>query len=273
MAAIAKGEMSYVDFAYYFGPLAIYLQGWLMRWLGCRLEVLYVTGLLTIILVSVLLYRLVKELGGSPTDDSTLIPSAGDSWSNINVSLNIKNSTLSAPRDVRVLSSIEADSSTITTEGSFTMASSWGKLRHDWSNPDAPYGLNLSARGDVKIGTYKDTADSFSQLAMHGLVYTWGNFEALTGHPDVDPSRWKHAKFTGTIVAYGNDPAQGEPGEGAGGKVNIVSRSVGLWSDFGSLAKVVETNAQGVSTDFEQTLFVTHCSCFQPSSYSAELLL
>jgi hypothetical protein len=194
----------------------------------------------------------------SPTDDSTLIPDPGDSWSNANVAFQLRESTFSGPGDIRILSHIEAVSSTITTEGEFTMASSWGKLRQDKDNPDAPYGLNLYAQGDIKISTYKDATDNFALLGLHGLVYTWGDFEALTGHPEVDTSRWNESGFTGTIVAYGNNPAEGDPGEGGGGKVNIVSRSIGLWSDFGALAKVVETSSGNVSIGFEQTLFATH---------------
>ncbi len=60
--AIARGQLPYLDFAYYFGPLAVLLEGALLGLTGPSLGALYFVGILTIAATLVALEALAVEL-------------------------------------------------------------------------------------------------------------------------------------------------------------------------------------------------------------------
>lgn len=62
IAQIASGRLPYVDFSYYFGPLAVSLYGAALRLTGVHLEALYALGTLTAAFATLLLWRLGAEL-------------------------------------------------------------------------------------------------------------------------------------------------------------------------------------------------------------------
>jgi hypothetical protein len=63
VAAIARGESPYTDFAYYFGPLAIGIYAAVMKITGVHLATLYGLGLATVAAMLPLLWLLARELG------------------------------------------------------------------------------------------------------------------------------------------------------------------------------------------------------------------
>ena len=82
-AALAKGQTLYRDVWYLYGPLAPYLNGFLFRLLGIRLEVLYWAGSLSALVSAIFLYlagmRLCSWLAGWTAAAVVLIQAFGHS--------------------------------------------------------------------------------------------------------------------------------------------------------------------------------------------------
>ena len=194
----------------------------------------------------------------SPTDESHLTPGGGDSWTTSNCLVRMQDAMLSAPGDVNFMSRVIGNSSTVTAEGEYTQISPFSVIQKKWNDPDAVDGLNIYAQGDVNVSTYRDYNNSFGRTKMSGLLYTWGDFECLTGHEDVSTDRWGEAVFTGTLVAYGSDPSTGTPGSAGSGQVNITASEIKLWNNYESVAGVVEPTATELSLGFKRSLYVTY---------------
>lgn len=194
----------------------------------------------------------------SPDDTSDLIPGAGDSYTSYNVQLRLEQSTFSAPGDINILGKLVGRSSTITAEGGFRMVTPYGKMQRTWNDPDAPYGLNLYSKGDIKMSGFREYWNNFSQVRMAGLVYTWGNFECITGHPAIPEQDWAEGEFKGSIVAYGSDPASGTPGSSGNGTVTFQASEVELYNNYDTIAAVVNPESGNLSMSMERTLYVTH---------------
>ncbi|MBI3925297.1 MAG: hypothetical protein HY319_07150 [Armatimonadetes bacterium] len=130
--------------------------------------------------------------------------------------------------------------------------------------------INLYAGGDLTINSYRKTGaneGSYYTYGLEGVLYSWGdvNFrfwpEDMT---DVKPGfAVKQSKdgarveVKGAVVAYGGDPAGGDPGHdaSAGGNVRIWATNKVKFEFDSAYAGVLETS---VGTDLAETFWATH---------------
>lgn len=45
---------------------------------------------------------------------------------------------------------------------------------------------------------YREYDGDFREVSMHGLLYSWGDFECVNGHPSVPTDKWAPVNFTAT---------------------------------------------------------------------------
>lgn len=94
--------------------------------------------------------------------------------------------------------------------------------------PDAESGVNLYSKGDMLISTNINSKDGskagrgaseYADLKLTGLAYTWGNFTAILDDPTT-ASKAGNFQLTGSLTAYGGNPATDQPGA-TGGDISI----------------------------------------------------
>jgi hypothetical protein len=81
-------------------------------------------------------------------------------------------------------------------------------------NPDAQSGISLYSKGNINIQTFyqsgidasgKAATSGFKDVCMRGVLYAWGNINAVLGNPGRTAS-WRNFNLTGSMVSYGGDP-------------------------------------------------------------------
>ncbi|MCA9793333.1 MAG: hypothetical protein KC910_16100 [Candidatus Eremiobacteraeota bacterium] len=203
----------------------------------------------------------VMPRGGAPflpDDTNEVIPGAADSYTNNNVQVRVVQATLSAPGDVRILGRLVGSAGTITTEGSFRLATPYGRMQGTAETNYSEGGLNLYAKGDIDLSGYRAYANDFREISFRGLIYTWGDFHAYTGHPDVPTDRWNTSSFYGAVVAYGSEPGVGTPGSSGQGAISMMGSKINLWNNVGSVTDALDIAAAAAPQGIERAYYTVH---------------
>jgi hypothetical protein len=199
----------------------------------------------------------------SPSDTGDLIPlTVGDDYDTDRIEFEIEGATLSSSADVHLLSKLKGKNATLTSEGSLRLITGNAELKSDKDedkdeDKDGGLGLglkpklqlNLYVQEDITISTYD--GKRFEKVELDGLVYSWGNFKALLGDPLAEG--WGKFELNGALVAYGADPASGEPGSNGSGKVEISADRVKIEWDDRKMAGVLELGSSAVT--LKRTLY------------------
>lgn len=105
------------------------------------------------------------------------------------------------------------------------------------STPGVALGLNLYAKGDILISTFKldsTGAATFNKVDLKGVVYGWGNVTINVGDSTVPQSSWGDMALKGALVAFGGDPSSPVPvyaGGTSGGQFNFSGKSATVQFD------------------------------------------
>lgn len=203
----------------------------------------------------------VMPRGGAPflPDDTTeVIAGAADSYTNNNVQVRVVQATLSAPGDVRIMGRLVGSAGTITTEGSFRLATPYGRMQGTAETNYSEGGLNLYSKGDIDISGYRAYNNDFREISFRGLIYTWGDFRAYTGHPDVPVDRWDKSSFYGAVVAYGSEPGVGTPGSNGLGSIDMMASEINLWNHVDSVTDALDIAAASAPQSLERAYYTIH---------------
>ena len=135
--------------------------------------------------------------------------------------------TLTAPGNVTLGTKLTGEGASITSEGNLNLIG----LGVDLSAlSDPTQGVSLYSKKNVTISTYDKAEDKYHDVALKGVVYTWGNFQALLGATGVAESKWGKLKLTGAMIAYGKDPSD-LSGPTSGGSIEMLAKDVKLKYD------------------------------------------
>ncbi len=169
----------------------------------------------------------------SPATIQDEIPGVGSAARAQNIEIKFNppsggSATLTAPGDVTLASKISGNGASITAEGNLSLLG----LGVDLSAMASPTeGVSLYSKKDVTISTYdKNSGGKYHDVSLKGVVYAWGNFKALMGDSSVSESNWGKLKLTGSMVAYGKDPAD-LTGPTTGGNIEVVAKEATMKYD------------------------------------------
>jgi hypothetical protein len=119
--------------------------------------------------------------------------------------------------------------------------------------------VSLYAKKDINISTFyqsaidssgKPAAVGYRDVSLTGVVYAWGNIKAIIGDPNKS-NTWKDFNLTGTMVAYGGDPAgtKFDPTD-----ISITAKEAHLKFDSTYLLNLMKTP----SVKLERTSYAVH---------------
>jgi hypothetical protein len=150
---------------------------------------------------------------------------------------------LSGVGNVTLGAKVEGEGGSITAEGDINLVG-LGVALSAATNPKE--GVSMYAKGDVLISTYDKLADAYHDAALKGVVYCWGDFNALLGKGTLtDGTKWGRLNLTGALVAYGKDPSD-VVNPATMGHVNIKARSAELKFDSSYLLSIMSAMPGGV---------------------------
>lgn len=176
--------------------------------------------------------RLATQTGQATSVAQDEIPTVTQVAGPKNITVNFNPSgdsaVLTTPGDVMLGAKLKGNGGSITSEGSVQLLG----LGVDFSSTANPEeGVSLYSKKDVLISTYDKAANDFQDVALKGVVYTWGNFKALLGNSSVaDGKKWGKFKLTGALIAYGDDPTNPVSSTGKG-NIEITARELDLVYD------------------------------------------
>jgi hypothetical protein len=149
-----------------------------------------------------------------------------------NVKVDFKPSTpsaavLSSTGKVNLGVSLSGDGGSITAEDNLNLVGIGVDLSA-YSNPKE--GVSLYTKKNLLMSTYDKGGATYKKVALKGVVYCWGDFQASLGHGSVIESKWGKFDLTGAMTAYGKDPADlvSVPTQG---KLDITAKEINLKFD------------------------------------------
>lgn len=166
-----------------------------------------------------------------------------------------KSATLTSQGDIRIGGGVFGQGGSITSQGQIRISGLGTDLS---ANPNGQEGVSLYAKGDIVLSALKPTGTSgsytYGDFNLKGVVYTQSNFEAKLGYDDPSVGDWGNLALTGSLVAYGGDPA-GEPGANGNGSIKVTAKKFDLTFDPAYM-NMLDGSPAGVR--LEQTLKYTH---------------
>lgn len=156
-----------------------------------------------------------------------------------------ESAVLSAEGSVRLGSRVEGKGASITSGKTIRIVGAGTDL-----SASIEEGLNLYAKEDVILSSLNHknggTFD-YKSFKMKGVIYSWGDFRAKIGTDNPSVGKWGDFTLTGALVAYGSkgNTELGDPGTGAGGKIDIKAKKVNLTFDPAYLAAFKRTPDPG----------------------------
>lgn len=157
---------------------------------------------------------------------------------------------LSTPGNVTLGARLEGEGGSLASAGSINLVG----LGVDFSATDNPnQGVSLYSKGDVLIDTYDANAQRYRNVALKGVVYTWGNLRTLLGSSSLAASKWAQFNLTGALIAYGKDPDAAGPA--TAGKVSLTAKDINLKFDpsyLNSLGGSLPSQVKLVRSTWEQ---------------------
>ena len=228
-----------------------------------------------------------------PTDSPTDYPDTGDPYVADDMSISLNSSTISVKDDVHLHGGVVGSGGTVTSEGSISILSgrtlsmkSEGKsekeVRKEFEDltaagevddeepeesgkkdQNSSLQLNLYAQKNLEVSTFSQELGVFRDLSFKGLLYCWGDADIVAGSHN---SAKKSGNLTlrGALVAYGNDPQSGAPGEGqpdvigGTGAVHIKAKNASLFWDPRYIPAVNELQPNGDSSFSLERIFVRY---------------
>jgi hypothetical protein len=176
-----------------------------------------------------------------------------DALTTKNLNLNLKPATaggsvtISSPGDLVLGATVNGTGATLVSGRDIKIIGTGLDLA---SEPGASRGLSMYANGNISVSTYtEDTAggaapDGYRDFSITGTVYACQGFSAVVGEDDVG---YKAFNLRGAMVAYGGDPATGNPG--SAGLVNITAGSCNLIFDPAYLLDLYENQPGGLKLE------------------------
>ncbi len=202
-----------------------------------------------------------STVGGSvgAGSDVNTIPDEPDPITTENLTLNIspasgKTATLTGPAGVTVGANLVGNGGSVTSQGEINLFGFGVNLAASTAN-----GVSLYAKKDINISTFyqsaidssgKPAAVGYRDVSLTGVVYAWGNIKAIIGDPNKS-NTWKDFNLTGTMVAYGGDPAgtKFDPTD-----ISITAKEAHLKFDSTYLLNLMKTP----SVKLERTSYAVH---------------
>lgn len=104
--------------------------------------------------------------------------------------------------------------------------------------------LSVYSKGNVTLSSYDKTGKQFGTFAISGTLYSWGDLSIIQGDPSLANNDWGSLEFIGSLVAYGGDPANSDPGSAShqSGRVKIVGKQVEINQDPTMMAAMADEN-------------------------------
>ena len=144
---------------------------------------------------------------------------------------------ITAPADVRVAADVRGHGASVKTKGELRFTGVGFDLRAE-QNEEGP-AISLYSEDNITISTLRKDENSgeyeYTGLDFRGIIYSWKDVNLLTGHADETNNDPQKVRIQGTVVAYGGEPGVDQPGDGAGGSLNISGDQVSLIFDPGYL--------------------------------------
>jgi hypothetical protein len=137
--------------------------------------------------------------------------------------------SLQGPGDIRLATDVRGQGASIKAEGQIRVVGV-GMTMDAAIGEDAPR-VSLYAKDDIVISTLRGTEDGnyeFQGLDLRGILYSWKNITLKSAEEDY-PS--PGVRIQGTMVAFAGDPANDQPGAGAGGNITMDGDAISLIFD------------------------------------------
>ena len=196
----------------------------------------------------------------SPNDTTDSIPLAQpDNYGTQQITFDMRDAVISSDDDITLLARLNGRNATVTSAAGLKVITNEAELKNDNKGNDQgghPKGdpadpllekpmlqLNLYVKKDIKISTYDN--GKFKKLKLEGLVYSWGNFQAMMGDPSSD--RWGDFKLSGALVAYGADPVTGSPGSAGSGQIDVIAGNADITWDDRKMAAIASLGSSTVT--------------------------
>ncbi len=155
--------------------------------------------------------------------------------------------TLSSPGDLVIGATLNGTGATLVSGRDIRIIGTGLDLS---SEPGASRGLSMYANGNISVSTYTEdlsgasAVDAYRDFSVTGTVYANQGFSAVVGEEDVG---YKSFNLRGALVAYGGDPATGNPG--SAGTVDITAASSNLIFDPAYLMDLYENLPGGLKLE------------------------
>lgn len=187
----------------------------------------------------------IDPTGGGPIEEIPAV--SGDTTTPQNILVRFapesgSSAALTGPGAMTLGARLEGEGGSIRAEGNINLVGLGVDLAAA-SNPNE--GVSLYSKGDVFISTYDKASNSYRDVGLKGVVYTWGNFIANLGADSLaNGNNWGVFQLNGSLIAYGKDPSSSDPV--TGGKIQLKVRRANLKFDSSYLLDVMGSLPPGI---------------------------
>ncbi len=110
--------------------------------------------------------------------------------------------------------------------------------------------LSLYFKENILVSSYDRESSSYGAVGIRGTVYSWGDvvMRIGEGNPDVPGG---FLEFTGSLVAFGNDPSGLSPGPQGSGAVAVFADQANFSYDPTAIFSVVSPEVLGGNINFQ----------------------
>lgn len=179
--------------------------------------------------------------------------------------LTIRDSIISSKGDLALMTDVRSRNGSLTSEGDVYISAPSVRLEVS-SGAAIRQRLSVYSKGDLTMSTYLKlppnpyvgSYESYGNLDLEGLIYTWGDTNIYAGTPGQDPNStigyYGDITIEGALISYGGDPAafDGSPTTGPGSDVDGGGNAKGKINLFGRNADI----------KYDRTKLVTDPSVF-----------
>ncbi len=191
--------------------------------------------------------------GGGGAGTGGIATEVTDTLTTRNLTVNLKSSvpgesvTLSSPGDLVLGATLNGTGATLVSGRDLKIIGTGLDLS---TEPGASRGLSMYANGNISVSTYTEdlsggsSVDAYRDFSVTGTIYANQGFSAVVGEDEVG---YRSFNLRGALVAYGGDPATGNPG--SPGTVDITAANSNLIFDPAYLMDLYENLPGGLKLE------------------------